>query len=72
MVGNVLRFEPPGRGGGRDPLRLLSPREAADRMGIGYEAALAFYKRHGMKVGGRHYMTENQIFAAMEKEASEG
>ena len=65
-MGTVTKMPPPGmRRPGRDPLALMTPGEGAERMGIGYYSALALYKAHGMKLGGRYYMTEAQLVAVL-------
>lgn len=49
--------------------RLMSAREVADRLGIGYESALALVKRRGVcptgKARGHWYITETELHRAL-------
>ena len=49
--------------------RLIGTRELAERLGIGYDAAMAFLRRYGVcpsgKKGGRWYITEAKLHAVL-------
>ena len=50
--------------------RLIGTREVADRLGIGYDAALALMKVHGVqpsgKANGRRYITEAKLHSVLQ------
>lgn len=60
MQAKVIRFTRPDE-------RLMRPQEAAERMGVDIRVARDFIRIHGMKLGGRFYITEERLREALKE-----
>lgn len=69
MVASIMQFPPGGGGGGPkrswDPLRKITPKQAAERTGMPYGQMLALIKVHGFRMGKGYYISEARLIAVL-------